>query len=59
MNIKTKKILHRDIKPQNFLLCYDEETKEKIIKITDFGIAKEVDYFRKIKKSEYSMIGKK
>ena len=38
MNLLSKNILHRDLKPQNILL-----TDEFNIKLTDFGFAKQFD----------------
>ena len=34
-------VIHRDIKPQNILLSYDE--KKPVAKVSDFGVAKVVD----------------
>jgi len=36
-------IIHRDVKPDNIFLCTDDEGENEIVKILDFGIAKEVD----------------
>ena len=33
-------IIHRDLKPENILVC--DDSKGKILKITDFGTSKEI-----------------
>ena len=37
-----KNLIHRDIKPQNIMLCYFGETYD-FIKVLDFGLVKELD----------------
>jgi len=36
-------IIHRDLKPENVFLVWDDEDKEDVAKVVDFGIAKFVD----------------
>jgi serine/threonine-protein kinase len=38
-----KGVVHRDIKPSNIFLAKDEDGKEEVVKILDFGIAKLFD----------------
>ena len=43
--LRSKKIVHRDVKPDNILLDYLSElhnVQNLVIKITDFGLAKEL-----------------
>uniref|UniRef100_A0A6B2L1S6 Protein kinase domain-containing protein n=1 Tax=Arcella intermedia TaxID=1963864 RepID=A0A6B2L1S6_9EUKA len=34
------RILHRDLKPENLLLAVDSKTRETVVKIADFGLAR-------------------
>lgn len=34
------KIVHRDVKLENFLIDYDDDTGEIQVKLTDFGLSK-------------------
>lgn len=40
-------ILHRDLKPQNILINYDENSEELNIKIADFGLARTYSFLSK------------
>lgn len=34
-----KRIYHRDLKPANIMICEDEATRERYVKVLDFGLA--------------------
>ena len=35
-------VVHRDIKLENFLVDFDQDSEKIIVKLTDFGLSKEV-----------------
>lgn len=37
-------IIHRDLKPENVLICNDAETGQVVVKISDFGLAKNTEF---------------
>ncbi len=41
-SLHRKKICHRDIKPENILIKTNKLTQKKQIKLSDFGLSKEV-----------------
>ena len=40
--LHSENIIHRDIKPENILVTKHIESKEYVIKVTDFGTAREI-----------------
>ena len=41
--IHNKKLIHRDIKPQNVLICIDPGNQQVVMKWGDFGLSKQVN----------------
>ena len=42
MVVHKAKILHRDLKPENIFLCQDDAGDHSLVKLLDFGVAKDI-----------------
>jgi serine/threonine protein kinase len=50
-------IVHRDIKPENVLLMEDAESKSPRVKLTDFGLARQIQQSESLDMTRESVVG--